>query len=107
MRGILSVATLVAVLVTAPLAHARDDSVTSFDGTKIVLSFFPAAGLQPGQKAPTVLLGHGWGQSRDTDQNSSTLDAFGIVGIGPLRAAGYNVLTWDARGFGQSGGTVE
>jgi ABC-2 type transport system ATP-binding protein len=108
MRGTLSIAAI-AVLVltaTAPLAHARDDSVTSFDGTKIVLSFFPAEGLQPGQRAPTVLIGHGWGQQRETNQNAEGLDAFGHVGTGPFRRAGYNVLTWDARGFGQSGGTV-
>ena len=40
----------IAVLVAAPVASARDDSVTSFDGTRIVLSFFPAEGLQPGQQ---------------------------------------------------------
>jgi ABC-2 type transport system ATP-binding protein len=88
-------------------AFARDDSIASFDGTRIVLSFFPAQGLQPGQKAPTVLVGPGWGVPRDTDQNSQTVAAFGAIGLGPLRAAGYNVLTWDPRGFGQSGGTVE
>ena len=27
--------------------------------------------------------------------------------LGPLRRAGFNVLTWDSRGFGESGGTVE
>jgi ABC-2 type transport system ATP-binding protein len=88
-------------------ALARDDSVTSFDGTRIVLSFFPAEGLAPGQRAPTVLVGPGWGVPRDTDQNSQTVAAFGAIGLAPLRAAGYNVLTWDPRGFGQSGGTVE
>ena len=31
----------------------------------------------------------------------------GQVGLGPLRRAGFNVLTWDSRGFGESGGTVE
>jgi ABC-2 type transport system ATP-binding protein len=106
---------LVAVVLASALAaffgsataFARDDSVSSFDGTRIVLSFFPAEGLQVGQKAPTVLLGHGWGLSRDTDENSQTLSQFGTIGVGPLRAAGYNVLTWDARGFGQSGGTAE
>ena len=96
-----------ALFAGAPAAQARDDTVTSFDGTPIVVSFFPAAGLQPGQRAPTVLVGPGWGVPRDTDENSQTLAAFGTIGLGPLRAAGYNVLTWDPRGFGQSGGTVE
>jgi ABC-2 type transport system ATP-binding protein len=96
-----------ALALSASTALARDDTITSFDGTTIALSFFPAEGLQPGQKAPTVLVGPGWGIPRDTDQNSSTVAAFGAIGLGPLRAAGYNVLTWDPRGFGQSGGTVE
>jgi ABC-2 type transport system ATP-binding protein len=96
-----------AIALSASTALARDDSITSFDGTTIVLSFFPAEGLEPGQKAPTVLVGPGWGVPRDTDENSQTVAAFGAIGLGPLRAAGYNVLTWDPRGFGQSGGTVE
>jgi ABC-2 type transport system ATP-binding protein len=95
-------------LALAPVpAWARDDTITSFDGTRIALSFFPAEGLAPGGKAPTVLVGPGWGVPRDTDPSSQTLDSFGTIGLGPLRAAGYNVLTWDPRGFGQSGGTVE
>jgi ABC-2 type transport system ATP-binding protein len=96
--------TLALFLLVAPAAHARDATVTSFDGTKIQLSFFPAKG---GKKAPTVLEGHGWGGSRDTNPNSTSTDALGQVGLGPLRKAGFNVLTWDARGFGNSGGTVE
>ena len=98
---------LAVLAIAAQSALARDDSVTSFDGTRIMLSFFPAEGLQAGQRAPTVLVGPGWGVPRDTDENSQTLDSFGTIGLGPLRAAGYNVLTWDPRGFGQSGGTVE
>jgi ABC-2 type transport system ATP-binding protein len=98
---------LAALAIAAPAAFARDDSITSFDGTRIALSFFPAAGLGAGEKAPTVLVGPGWGVPRDTDQSSQSLDSFGTIGLGPLRAAGYNVLTWDPRGFGQSGGTVE
>jgi hypothetical protein len=31
--------------------------VTSFDGTRIVLSFFPAEGVQPGQRTPTIVIG--------------------------------------------------
>ena len=90
-------------LTLAPAAQARDATVTSFDGTQIQLSFFPA---KDGKKAPTVLEGHGWGGSRDTDPNSASSEQTGNVGLGALRKAGFNVLTWDARGFGNSGGTV-
>src|ERR1700751_3590742 len=94
----------IALLVLAPAAQARDTTITSFDGTQIQLSFFPSAA---GGRAPTVLEGHGWGGSRDTDPNSASSEQTGNVGLGPLRRAGFNVLTWDARGFGNSGGTVE
>jgi ABC-2 type transport system ATP-binding protein len=100
MRALLALALL---LLLAPAAHARDATVTSFDGTQIQLSFFPAGG---GAKAPTVLVGHGWGGSRDTNPDSASDEATGNVGLGALRKAGFNVLTWDARGFGNSGGTV-
>ncbi len=100
------VAAAVALLGPSP-ASARDAIVTSFDGAPISASFFPAEGLAPGQKAPTILETHGWGAVRDKGENSSTLAAVGQVGLGPLRRAGFNVLTWDSRGFGESGGTVE
>jgi ABC-2 type transport system ATP-binding protein len=96
-----------AALAAAPTAQARDVIVTSFDGTPISASFFPAEGLQPGQRAPTILETHGWGATRDKDENSATLTPVGQIGLGPLRRAGFNVLTWDSRGFGESGGTVE
>src|SRR4051812_50174133 len=57
-------------------------------------------------KHPTVLEGHGWGGSRDTNPDSASDEATGNVGVGALRKAGFNVLTWDSRGFGNSGGTV-
>lgn len=103
--AILAVAT--AVSAAAAPASARDDAVTSFDGTRIVLSFFPAEGLGAGERAPTVLIGPGWSSGRDTDQSSASNDLFGMTGVGAFRRAGYNVLTWDPRGFGESGGTVQ
>jgi ABC-2 type transport system ATP-binding protein len=82
----------------APAAASRDGYITSFDGTKIVYSFFPAPGLHTGQRAPTVMYGPGYASGR-ADSSDPLVAA--------LLAAGYNVLTWDPRGFGDSGGDVE
>ena len=97
---------LAALALLAPAASARDQTVKSFDGTQISTSFFAAAGLKPGQKAPTVLMTHGWAGTRTTDENAGSSEAVGNTGVGPLRKAGFNVLTWDSRGFGTSGGVV-
>ena len=104
-----SVALIVAGLAAAaiaPGAQARDATVRSFDQTRINMHFFPAAGLAAGKRAPTVMVGPGWSQPGETDENSTSDELFGGVGVGALRNAGYNVLTWDPRGFGQSGGQV-
>jgi len=99
--------TVLAAMCAAPAAHARDLVVRSFDGTPIVAHFFPAEGGGAGKRAPTVLAGHGYGMSGQSDQNANSDTIFGQTGVGPIRRAGYNVLTWDARGFGGSGGQVE
>src|SRR4051794_38754316 len=101
MRSLLLAAAL--VLAAPAAASARDATITSFDGTQIVLSFHPAPG---GGKAPTILEGHGWGGSRETNPDAASDEVTGNVGVGALRKAGFNVLTWDSRGFGSSGGTV-
>ncbi|MCB0949892.1 MAG: X-Pro dipeptidyl-peptidase [Mycobacterium sp.] len=94
----------------------RDVKVTSFDGTRIYTHFMPALGLGPGQTAPTILNGPGLGLPGATNLVSSPLadaingvltDFVGQVGIGVLRAAGYNVVTWDPRGEWNSGGRLE
>ncbi|MFM7271404.1 MAG: CocE/NonD family hydrolase [Actinomycetes bacterium] len=78
-------------------------TLTSFDGTRINLNWFPNAGASAASPMPTVLMGPGWGQAGDTNVNAT-----GILGaplsIGALWQAGYHVVTWDPRGFGQSGG---
>ena len=107
-RGIVPLAVaLCALAALAPVAQARDATIQSFDGTSISLHFFPAAGLADGARAATVLVGPGFGSPGETDENSASLEPVGNVGLGPLRNAGYNVLTWDPRGFGSSGGQVE
>ncbi len=68
-----------------------------------MLSFHPSPG---GGKAPTILEGHGWAGSRQTNPDAASDETTGNVGVGALRKAGFNVLTWDSRGFGNSGGTV-
>jgi ABC-2 type transport system ATP-binding protein len=102
--GAIAVALL---LYAAGPAAARDAVVTSFDGTPIHVTLHPAAGLDAGERAPTILQTHGWGGSRDRDPESPTDESDGNVGTGPLRRAGFNVLTWDSRGFGESGGVVQ
>jgi ABC-2 type transport system ATP-binding protein len=42
-----------------------------------------------------VLTTHGWGGSRTTDENGGSSPVVGTTGVGPLRKAGFNVLTWD------------
>jgi ABC-2 type transport system ATP-binding protein len=80
---------------------ASDYTLTSFDSTLLRIHWFPTAGAKP---APTVLMGPGWSLSGDTDVNGTAL--FGGLGIGPMNKAGYNVLTWDPRGFGKSAGVA-
>jgi ABC-2 type transport system ATP-binding protein len=109
MRGKLAAGVLAAILVCVPAAQARDVTVTSFDGTKISAHFFPGKGASAANPAPTILVGPGWSMPADTntDSDSGAGSLFGVPGISTFIKSGYNVLTWDPRGFGQSGGTVE
>jgi ABC-2 type transport system ATP-binding protein len=99
----LALAIVLTFALAAP-AGAREAVVTSFDGVQLHVSFHPA---KAGKRAPTILQTHGWGGRRDQNPDSASAAGTGNVGTGPLRKAGFNVLTWDSRGFGESGGTVE
>jgi ABC-2 type transport system ATP-binding protein len=90
----------------------QDVQVISFDGTPINVHFMPAAGLQAGQQAPTILDGPGLGEPGATNLNGTPLDGIltdnlGAVGVATLRDAGYNVVTWDPRGEYFSGGVLQ
>jgi ABC-2 type transport system ATP-binding protein len=79
----------------APGYTAVRGCIASFDGTPIVYNLFTPATASAKHPAYTILVGHGWGGSGDTTPDSN------------LIRAGYAELTWDARGFGQSGGVAE
>ena len=85
-----------------------DWNITSFDGTVIRAHWFPLSVYVPTAGSgphPTVLMGPGWSLSGDTDTTGQGI--LGAVPIKDLLDAGYNVLTWDPRGFGASGGRAE
>jgi ABC-2 type transport system ATP-binding protein len=77
----------------------EDDRVAiSFDGTPIVYTLHLPDGASASNPAPAILRTHGWGGTRE-----STPGGFSQR----LLESGYAVLSWDQRGFGQSGGQVE
>ena len=107
MLGVL--ASLILLAPAASGAERRDAFVTSFDGTRIWTHFFPGPGATPKGPAPTILVGPGWSMSGETDVEGGGGAAalFGLSPLKPLHDAGHNILTWDPRGFGSSGGTVQ
>ncbi|MFK0257784.1 CocE/NonD family hydrolase [Streptomyces sp. NPDC090445] len=71
----------------------REDRVLDMPGAGIDTSYFTAPGPE---KRPAVLLGHGFGGSKDDVRAQAER----------LARDGYAVLTWSARGFGRSGGQI-
>ncbi len=85
--------------------------VTSADGTRLVAHYFPATGLKTGEQAPTIMIGSGWSFPAYPEWLSD-LGGGGNFQVGMLmprqyRDRGYNVVTWDNRGFGTSDGPVD
>jgi ABC-2 type transport system ATP-binding protein len=79
-----------------------DRTIVSFDGARIRVHWFPLQGAPGYPAVPTVLVAPGWAMPGDT--GSHGVGAFGELSIPSLHAAGYNVATWDPRGFGLSTG---
>lgn len=77
----------------APSEHVQEDFVltTEHDGTEIHYTIFRPAGADADNPVPLVFSSHGWGGSR-TGNMTTWLDA------------GFGALSFDQRGFGQSGG---
>jgi ABC-2 type transport system ATP-binding protein len=77
---------------SAPTVH-REDRVREMSGAKIDTSYFTTGGEE---RRPAVLLGHGFGGSKDDVRAQAER----------LARDGYAVLTWSARGFGRSTGQI-
>ncbi len=84
-------------------ACARDAVVTSFDGTAITVHFYGPTTAPAGGVAPTVLVGGPYPSPGEIRPDEDVGDR---IGLATLRAAGYNVLTWDPRGIGTSAGSI-
>lgn len=85
----------------AELAQQKYDvTLTSFDGTEIAMTIYQPQ-LEKGQPAPLLMYSHGWSGSRSTDlsETDSLTEA-----ARKAWESGYFVLTFDQRGFGESGG---
>jgi ABC-2 type transport system ATP-binding protein len=69
--------------------------VESFDGTPIVATLMLPGEASGRHRVPVVFQTHGWGGTREESPSGFTERLLGN---------GYAVLTWDSRGFGDSGG---
>jgi ABC-2 type transport system ATP-binding protein len=89
---------LVPALASSASAGPRiedDIVVRSTDGTPIVATLMLPEGASEDAPVPAVIGTHGWGGSRATSPSGLTQR---------LLDDGYAILTWDSRGFGESGG---
>ncbi|MFB8772892.1 alpha/beta fold hydrolase [Streptomyces broussonetiae] len=77
----------------APAVHRADRVLSVGDGVRVDTSYFTSTDAG---RRPAVLLGHGFGGSKD-DVREQAED---------LARDGYAVLTWSARGFGRSTGQI-
>lgn len=71
----------------------RHDRMMKMNGVSVDTSYFTSGGAQ---RRPAVLIGHGFGGSKDDVRAQAE----------KLAADGYAVLTWSARGFGRTTGEI-
>ena len=100
LRVVLAAGLALALIPSTAGAYQVQDNqrATSFDGTQIAYTTFFPDSASASSPVPAVMRTHGWGGTRE-----KTATGF----VKQLLDNGYGVLTWDSRGFGESGGTVE
>ena len=98
-KGIL-VAVLAALAAAAPAAAStrQEVTITSTDGTQLAGTLFLPSAKAPAAGWPAVVLLHGFGGTRSSMTQ--------LAQVGGLVGERYAVLTFDARGHGQSGGLI-
>jgi pimeloyl-ACP methyl ester carboxylesterase len=106
--GLVCTALLAAAIVSPSFANAAKGATTtngcvvsvpdpgSTTPVRICYSLFRPAEASPTHPVPLIFHSHGWGGSRETSATSSA--------VKPFLDAGYGELSFDQRGFGQSGG---
>lgn len=87
-----------------PVDEVTELDMVSFDGTTIRLHWLPHPDATSADPHPTILMGPGWSLGGATKIDD--LQILGSTSTRSLRDAGYNILTWDPRGFGLSDGTA-
>jgi len=103
-RRALAALAAAAIALPATVAVAAEDApappevrdvtiVNPGDGHRIAATVFRPAGADATDPVPMVLHSHGWAGSRETDPAGA---------VAPYLEAGYGVLSFDQRGFGES-----
>ena len=101
-------AVIVAALFGLADAHAgtytsEELTIPMSDGVHIAATVFTPDGTPPASGRPAVMLLHGIGQTRRSDDAATGMPVNAIAGDW-LASEGYVVLTFDARAHGASGG---
>ncbi|CAN5687604.1 hypothetical protein BH10ACT9_BH10ACT9_58850 [soil metagenome] len=87
----------------APIAFTT--KITSFDGVRISVNYFPKSGLGFGDEAPTILNGPSLATAGYINLSQPNTVSGLVPGISQIRE-NYNVVTWDPRGEFASGGRM-
>jgi len=93
-----AVALLLTLLAVGPVGattHSQfDDGIDRPDGARIAFTVFRPAGASSATPVPMIMHSHGWGGSRTTTASSFQREL----------DRGFGVLSFDQRGFGETGG---